>query len=110
MVGRGFHSALGSNLRNRYSINVLLTVAESRSPNATMGAITSPRLNCSVVVVKAYSGLNALEANWRATLLLANMAAVTFSSVQYALVVSKIVWLKRWLFPKKASERLYLVG
>jgi hypothetical protein len=34
------------------------------------------------------------------------MSAVRVSAVQKARVVSKMVWLKMWLLPKKASERL----
>ena len=53
-----------------------------RSPNIRIGAAISLRLKASLVVGKKYSGLVALE-------------------------VSKMVWLKTWLLPKKVSDRLW---
>lgn len=42
----------------------------------------------------------------RANLLLAICTGVRMSVVQYSMEVSKTDWLKTWLLPKKASERL----
>lgn len=75
-----------------------------------MGAAISPRLNASLVEVKLYSGLNALEASWRAIFPLANIVAVRVSSVQNAVVVANMVELKIWLLPNAASERLTLAS
>ena len=74
-----------------------------------IGAATSPKLNCSVVGVNLYVGLNALDWIWRKSLLFASISVVIGSAVQNALVVSNTVWLKTWLLPKKASERLLRV-
>lgn len=88
------------------STKLLFTVAVCISPNTMIGAATSPSENASLVDVKLYSGFADLEASCRAILPLASMPAVKVSAVQKARVVSKMLWLKMWLLPKKASERL----
>lgn len=84
----------------KYSTKDLLTVPVVISPKTIIGAATSPRLKASFVAVNWYVGLVAFDVSIRATLLFANITAVRFSEVQYAFVVSKIVLLKTWLFPK----------
>jgi hypothetical protein len=60
--------------------------------------------------VNLYCGLNAFELIWRAILLLASMAGVRISAVQYSLLSLKMVSLKMWLLPKKSSARLMKVS
>lgn len=93
-------------LPKKYFTRSLSTVPVSTSPNAMIGAATSPILKSSISDVNLYVGLNALDSICRASLLLASISAVRVSAVQYALDRSKTVWLKTWLFPKKSSERL----
>lgn len=52
---------VSNHIPKKYSTRVLFTVMESRSPKATTGAITSPRLNSSVITVNLYVGLVTLE-------------------------------------------------
>lgn len=92
--------ATQNDLLKKYSTRSLSTDPSSKLPNATIGAETSPMLKSSVSEVKTYSGLKALDASWRATLLLASMSGVKVGSVQYARDSSKMVWLKMWLLPK----------
>ena len=66
----------------KYSTKSLGTVPALISPNATIGAATSPKLKASLVDVKVYVGLKALELIWRASLLLASILASSTGSVQ----------------------------
>ena len=90
----------------KYSTKSRLTVPASGSPNAAIGAANSRRLASFVLLGYVYVGLKALDWTSRASLLLASISVVRVGAVQYCFVQLKTVWLKMWLFPKYASERL----
>lgn len=76
------------------------------SPKIKIGAAISPSEKFSTFAVNLYSGFVDLETTWRKTFPIAIWLASRVSSVQKAFVVSKTDWLKTWLLPKNASDRL----
>lgn len=83
----------------KYSTNALSAVPSVEFPNAMIGAANSPRLNCSIVLVKVYVGLKARESICRASLLSASICDVSLLAVQNFFEDANTDGLKRWLLP-----------
>lgn len=93
-------------LPKKEMIMARLHVPEAMSPKIKMGAASSPREKFSTFAVNLYSGFVALDTTCLKTLPMASWLASRVSFVQKAIVVSNTDWLKTWLLPKRASDRL----